>query len=406
MLKKLRIKFVCINMTIVTLMLIIIFYMVIHFTSQNLEQNSIEQLEKIAANPVHTFHPGEASGTILPYFTLQINHQGDLKEIHNGYYDLSDINLLKELVNDSHKITEKTGVLANYQLRFLRISIPNGYFLIFADISGQISTLRSLTKNCILIGIASFLAFLGVSILLANWAIKPVDLAWKQQKQFIADASHELKTPLTVILTNAELIHSKEYKEEDAQRLSSNILTMAKQMRGLVEGLLELSRIDNHSMNTIMESINFSELTDTALCHFEPLFYESGLILRTAITPGLYVTGSSVHLKQVLDILFDNALKYADKNSCIEIELKNNNKNLIFSVTTCGTQLSKNDLKNIFRRFYKADPFRNNSESYGLGLAIADSIIKEHKGRIWAKSQEGKNIFFISLRCNPGSTSF
>lgn len=400
MLKKLRIKFVCINMTLVTAMLVVILFLVVHFTGQTLEQDSIQRLENIAASPVSIFNPGDSSNISLPYFSLQVNHQGDLKEVQSGYYDLSDRNLLRKLVSDTYNIKEKTGVLSDYQLRFLRVSTPNGYILIFTDISGEISTLHNLTRNCIFIGIISFCAFLGISIFLANWAVKPVDTAWKQQKQFIADASHELKTPLTVILTNAELLKSAQCDNEDSACFSDNILVMAKQMRRLVEGLLELSRIDNHSMKTVMEPINFSELTETSLCQFEPLYYEAGLDCVTEIMPEIYVKGSSSHLKQVTDILFDNALKYADMDSRIEIKLERQKNSMLLSVATRGEQILSADLENIFKRFYRIDKSRSTSGSYGLGLSIANSIIKEHKGKMWAESQNGWNVFYVRLGCS------
>ena len=408
MLKKLRIKFVCINMTIISVMLVVIMTLVIHFTGQNLEQTSIQRMEEIATNPVYQINPMESSGSRLPYFTLQINHKGELLDSHSGYYDLSDRNFLETLVDTTSGIQEKTGVLKDYQLRFLRISVPNGQFLVYADISGEISTMENLTRNCIFIGILSFCAFLGISIYLANWAVKPVDKAWDQQKQFIADASHELKTPLTVILTNAELLKCSDYDQDNKARFSDNILVMAKQMRGLVEGLLELSRIDNHSMKTIMEPFNFSELPEISLCLFEPLYYEAGLDCVSEITPNLQVKGSPSHLKQVLDILFDNALKYADHDSRISVRLEKQKKYALLSVTSYGDTIAPEDLKNIFKRFYRADKSRTSSQShdrtssgsYGLGLSIAESIVREHKGKIWAESQDGKNCFYVRLGLN------
>lgn len=257
--------------------------------------------------------------------------------------------------------------------------------------------MKNLTRNCIFIGIISFLAFLGISIFFANWSVKPVDLAWTQQKQFIADASHELKTPLTVILTNAEFLQSGEYKEEQKMQFSDNILTMAKQMRGLVEGLLELSRVDNHSMKASMEHLNFSDLVTNSICVFEPLYYETGLELLSDIESDICVKGNTDYLKQVIDILLDNALKYADANSQIFVNLAQQKNHLVFSVKSVGDSISPEDCRNIFKRFYRVDQSRNDSGSYGLGLSIAQSIVLEHKGKIWVESKNGINTFFVTL---------
>lgn len=397
MLKKLRIKFVCINMTIISVMLIVILSLVIHFTGQSLEQTSLQKLEEISSAPFYfsgTMHPGDAD---IPYFILQLDNKGNLVDGHSGYYDLSDRQILASFASSALETEERYGVLSEAHLRFLHISARNGQFLVFTDISNEISTMEHLTRTCIFIGILSFAVFLWISIYLANWAVQPVDQAWKQQKQFIADASHELKTPLTVILTNGELLKSPDYPPEKKAQFADNILVMAHQMRSLVEGLLELSRLDNHVLKTVFEPLNLSELTLNTLCLFEPLYYEAGLECESELAPDLSIKGSSSHINQVLDILFDNALKYADPDSTIQIHLERQKKHALLSVKTAGTPLSPEELKKIFKRFYRAEKSRSRSGSYGLGLSIAESIVKEHGGRIWADSGDGSNCFYIKL---------
>ena len=116
--------------------------------------------------------------------------------------------------------------------------------LVFVDTTSEQASLHTLLRNSLLIGAVSLLLLFGVSVLLARRMVKPVEQAWKQQKQFVADASHELKTPLTVIMTNAELLQSPDYAPEAKAQFGANILTMSRQMRGLVESLLNLARID------------------------------------------------------------------------------------------------------------------------------------------------------------------
>lgn len=384
-------------MTIITIMLVFILYTVIHFTHQNLEQTSVDMMNDIAANPFYLMTPTDHFDVRMPYFSLRLNHQGELLESGGSFLDLSDHTFIDTVVNSTLTASENTGILKDYNLRFMRLSTPTNQFLIFVDISTEISTMKNLTRNCIFIGIISFLAFLGISIFFANWSVKPVDLAWTQQKQFIADASHELKTPLTVILTNAEFLQSGEYKEEQKMQFSDNILTMAKQMRGLVEGLLELSRVDNHSMKASMEHLNFSDLVTNSICVFEPLYYETGLELLSDIESDICVKGNTDYLKQVIDILLDNALKYADANSQIFVNLAQQKNHLVFSVKSVGDSISPEDCRNIFKRFYRVDQSRNDSGSYGLGLSIAQSIVLEHKGKIWVESKNGINTFFVTL---------
>lgn len=401
MLKKLRIKFVCINMSIITIMLIFILCTVIHFTRQNMEHADIQMMQEIASDPLSLTRPAYPSELCLPYFSLKVNNNGDLLETSSIYYNLSDNDFFDKLVDASFSIPENTGLLKDYDLRFMHITTPTAHFLIFLDISTEISTLNNLIWNCVLIGIFSFFIFLGISIFFANWAIKPVDQAWAQQKQFIADASHELKTPLTVILANAELMQSSDYNTEQKNHFAHNIRTMAKQMRELIEGMLELSRIDKGSMKTIMRNTDFSTLAENSIYLFEPLYFESGLDLNYRIEPGIHVKGNEMYLKQVIDILLDNALKYAAPSSQVEVKLQKQRLDCILSVSNLGNAIEEADLKNIFRRFYRLEKSRSYNGSYGLGLSIAESIVTDHHGKIWAESKDGVNTFFVRLKVLP-----
>ncbi|MGN0406265.1 MAG: sensor histidine kinase [Bariatricus sp.] len=398
MLKKLRIKFVCINMTIITIMLVFILCTIIHFTRQNMERADLQMMQEIAADPLSLMHPSYASPVRLPYFSLKVTSGGELVEANSIYYNLSDKSFLTQLADASFSASENTGLLEDYHLRFLHVATPTDHFLIFLDISTEITTLENLTRNCILIGIASFFVFLGISIFFANWAVRPVEQAWKQQKQFIADASHELKTPLTVIRTNAELLPSPDFTPEQKHRFSDNILTMSRQMQGLVEGMLELSRIDSSSQKADMQNIDFSALVENALYPFEPLFFENGLELDSEIDREVRVRGSENHLKQVVEILLDNALKYAVSPSQVKVKLQRHKLDCVFSVSSHGDTISEENLKNIFRRFYRMNESRSWDGSYGLGLSIAQSIVIEHHGKIWAESKDGINTFFVRLR--------
>lgn len=220
MTKKLRYQFITITMIIVTIMLCIIMSLIYFFTKMNLENNSVNMMQNIASNPFLLHLPNEMQEDVrLPYFTLQLNIQGDLIATGGGYYDLSDENFLNDLINATFSSSDRIGVIEEYNLRFYRTSTSVSQILVYADISNELTVLRNLIRNCILIGIACFLIFLCISFLLANWVVKPVEMAWNQQRQFIADASHELKTPLTVIMTNAELMQGADCDEANRTAL-------------------------------------------------------------------------------------------------------------------------------------------------------------------------------------------
>lgn len=271
--------------------------------------------------------------------------------------------------------------------------------IVFADISSEVATMNNLIRNCMLIGLLSFLVFLVIAIYFARWAVKPVEDAWIQQRQFVSDASHELKTPLTVILTDAEMLKSRDFDEGKKKQFADNIYTMSLQMRGLVESLLQLARVDNGAIQKVpMQMVDLSQMVANEILTFEVLFFEKGLLLEDKVQEGITVKGSEQHLKQVIEILLDNAQKYSDPHGTVTVSLeKTGSHRCILSVADPGEAISEENLKNIFKRFYRIDEARAMNHSYGLGLSIAENIVQNHKGRIWAESKDGINTFKVEL---------
>lgn len=400
MIRKLQIKFVIINMTMVTIMLCVMFGLVYNSTKTNLENESISMMKTIGANPFQLGRPNEQSPDLrLPYFTLQLGLRGELVSTGGGYYDLSDKEFLKDLIDESVGSRRDTGIVEAHNLRFCRIATPRGTVLVFSDMSSENNTLDNLLKNSLLIGALSFLAFLAISIFLSRWAVKPVAAAWLQQKQFVADASHELKTPLTVIMTNAELLQSSEYDETERKTFSQSILLMGQQMKSLVENMLELAKSDAEQTKQKMKPVDLSKLIlDTAIS-FEGVFIEKGLTVESSVEPGIIVRGNEQAMQQVVDILLDNAQKYSAPGGETSVRLYSSGQGKCqLKVSNPGAEIPPEDLKKIFQRFYRMDKARRRDGSFGLGLSIAESIVTQHGGRIWAESKDGTNTFIVELR--------
>ena len=400
MIKRLRIKFVIINMTMITVMLCVIFGLVYHFTRSNLETESISMMKTIATNPFQLGRPDVQSPDLrLPYFTLQLGMRGELVSTGGGYYDLSDKEFLKDLIEESVGSREDTGIVREHNLRFCRVSTPMGTVLVFSDMSSENNTLDSLIKTSVIIGLFSFLVFLCISIYLSRWAVKPVATAWLQQKQFVADASHELKTPLTVIMTNAELLLSSEYNEAEQKNFSQSILLMSRQMKALVENMLELAKSDAEQTKQQMNPVDLSKLIlDTAIS-FEGVFVEKGLTVESTVEPGIVTQGNEQALQQVVDILLDNAQKYSSPGGNTAVYLYSCGQSRCqLKVSNPGAEIPSEDLKKIFQRFYRMDKARRRDGSFGLGLSIAESVVAQHKGKIWAESKDGLNTFIVELR--------
>ncbi len=401
MLKKLRLKFIFINMTIVTIMLGVIFGLLYYSTSRNLERESMQMMESVARGPIDPGPPNKPRENVsLPYFSVMLDADGAPAQVYGSFYDTSDRETLNELLQAALSQTADHGVLKEYNLRFSVVETPRGNCVVFTDMTSEQSTLHNLIRTFVLIGGAAFLVFLLVSILLARWAVKPIDQAWQQQKQFVADASHELKTPLTVIMTDAELLRAPDCPEEDRKPLTDNILTMSGQMRGLTENLLDLARFDNGSVKENVTVLSFSDTVSEAIMQFEPVFFEKGLPLRCEVAPDIRLNGIPTHLSQLVGILLDNAAKYAAPGGETVVMLSRSaHKRCTLEVSDQGEPICEEDLKNIFKRFYRADKARAMNHSYGLGLSIAQSIVEEHHGKIKAESSGGYNRFFAELPC-------
>ena len=399
MIKKLRIKFVCVIMAIVALLLGSILGIVFFFTDQSMEVQSLSMMRTIASSPFQQGIPGKPldDEVRLPFFMVQISNRGELITASGGYFDLSDREYLQEIVNAALSSDRETGELEAQDLRFLKTVSPRGLTIVFSDTTTEKATLTQLFYSCLGIFLVAMILFLGISILLSHWVIQPVSRAWDQQRQFVADASHELKTPLSVIMANAELMQSEETEEEDRKTYAGNILGVTYQMRSLVENMLEMARVDNGTVKMPFDRVDFSQLVDDAALSFQLLYDEKGMGLQWTAAEGITIQGSEQHLYQVMDVLLDNALKYSTPTGTVTAELVPTGRGCLLSVASPGEPLSKEDLKNIFKRFYRADQARAMNGSYGLGLSIATAIVEAHKGRIWAESRDGQNIFFVQL---------
>ncbi|MBP3305114.1 MAG: HAMP domain-containing histidine kinase [Oscillospiraceae bacterium] len=394
MIKRLRAKFVCINMALVMVMLIVILVMVYQSTAAVLENDSINTLKAAATTQTRPGRPGQMTPMC---FTLEKGPWGTLIAVGGDYFDLSDTDMLLDIYELARDQDTQLGVLKKYSLRFYRSEGYLGELYVFTDISAERATLDNLIKTCVLIGVTGFFGFLLISILLARWAVKPVEKAWLQQRQFVADASHELKTPLTVILTNAELLQSEDYPPEEKRKFSDSILTMSRQMRGLVESLLELARVDNGRAKADRTRIDLSRMTEEAVLPFEPVYFERGLTLESIIEPGISVMGNERYLRQVAEILLDNGQKYSAAGGTALLTLTHQGRRALLKFHTPGTPLTPEQCRDIFKRFYRADEARAMSGSYGLGLSIAQRVVTDHGGKIWAQGEEKGNSFFVSL---------
>ncbi len=337
MLKKLRLKIILAIVLVAAVMLGAILGLFYTLTKQNLRTQSISMMQAIAADPFAPVQPErEPQQVRLPYFVLQTDAFGNLVAIGSSDYDLTDRTFLRMVAAAAQASQDAIGEIPEYSLRYCRVTGS----VIFADISSEQQTLRTLLKTGALLVALGLLAFFGLAVLLARSAVRPVEEAWRQQKQFVADASHELKTPLTVILTNTELLQSPDYDAAQKQTFLFGIDAMAKQMRALVERLLELARAENEQASRAFTPCDLSQITESSALLFEAALFERGLTLQTELEPDITVSGDARQLSQLVEIYLDNARKYASGGT-VAVRLSRCGKNRCrLSVSNEGEALS------------------------------------------------------------------
>lgn len=405
MIQKLRWKFVLINMLIVSAILLSLSVVMVAATRDDLQQDSLSLLYEAATDDFSIQWPSyrqTQDRVNIPYFTVAVRLNGTPVLLENQYGAIENREQLVEIVRACMSQEAEVGVLPDYRLRYLRLAGFTGWRITFADISQEQRTIRALIVNLAFICLATLVVFFFISMGLARWATRPVEKSWQQQRQFVSDASHELKTPLTVILSNVDMLQNTDEPLSDRNlRRLDNIRASSGQMSQLVEELLTLARSDNLSpKNRIRETVSLSDLvTDQALL-FEPVLFEAGKLLEEDIADGLLVTGDPSKLRQLVEILLDNARKYAAAPSTVTLTLHpEGNRRIRLSVNTKGEPIPKAQLERIFERFYRADEART-SEGFGLGLSIAAQIAREHDGKLWAESDPtAGNTFYFSLPC-------
>ena len=401
MIRKLRRQFVTVCMTLVALVLAAVFGSAYHAVRQNIEDLSRQMLQQVltadngrGASPGMTIEIG-GDQILLPYFTVNI--WGNTAYVTGGTYaDLEDTDALRDILRLCLAPGTAEGEIDDYHLRSL--SQDNGLYrkLAFVDMSMEQAILVRMFRSYLAIALAAMLVLLAIAAAASRWVTRPVERAWKQQRQFLSDASHELKTPLTVILSNAELLERAQLPEKPA-RWSGSIRLEAEQMRTLVEEMLTLARADNGVRPAAMEPVNLSDTAADCALAFEPVAFEAGKPLEEHIAEDVFVTGDADRLRRLISILLDNAVKYGADGGAITLTLEKADRQARLTVANPGTPIPPEHLAHLFERFYRADASRGEKSGFGLGLAIADTVAKEHKGTLRAESDEVSTRFIFSM---------
>lgn len=324
------------------------------------------------------------------FYTVAISEDGEILETKNSQPSVHSDEDLEKLAQKIISDGNEFGTTEN--LAFFKAE-KSGYTLVsFMDNTVVNESAMTLFRYTLIFGGAALILFFFLSIFLARKIVKPLEESYQKQKQFISDAGHELKTPVSVVSANADLL-SREIGEN---QWLANIKYENERMGMLVTQLLELARTEN--VTPQKEEIDFSRLTEGEALPFESVAFENGLTLSSEISPNISVEGNSTQLKQLVSILIDNAVRHSKSHGEIRLTLTAEHGNAKLSVINRGDAIPKEQRDRIFERFYRTDTARSADDNhYGLGLAIAKAIVTSHKGSIAVDCRDGLVEFKVKI---------
>ena len=401
MFKKLRVKFVTTLMILFIAIVIAIFSAIYIGISKNGEYMIFTQLSD-TLNGMKMSPNGEIDGRGKPFnnTTFIIYDSKNSRLLYNDAYNMDEdtlVNIVQKAINNK----KEKGFIKynNYNFAYLYRNGPRAIEMVFQDSTIHLNTIKRLVITSFIVGPISLIFLFIVSIFIANKSIKPVEAAYNSQKRFIADASHELKTPLAIINTNIELINSNEEDTIKNQKKWINYISFqTERMSNLVNNLLYLAKADNNEVLGVISKFNLSDAIMSQLLSFEAIMYENNLMLDSDNQNDIEFTGDKESINQVIGILMDNAIKHSYEKSSINVELKERKQKILLSVTNKGDTIPKEDIDKIFDRFYRVDKARAREKGgYGLGLSIAKSIVEKYKGKVGVTSENNITTFNIEL---------
>lgn len=336
----------------------------------------------------------------LPILWIELSYDG--VKLGSNEAELSiDTGDLATVMGEVVSSDQGDGRLEGSHLSWRRASTLGGFRVVIADTTSIDEEKTSQLMKSALLAVIGMAVTFGLAEALARWAVRPVQLAWDQQHQFVADASHELKTPLAVILADTEILLRKDDGlGEGALRWVESAHEEAEHMRGLVEEMLELARTEDAAGSKRDNvRIDLSDTVERETLEFDAVAFERGTSIESSIDPGLCVMGDASQLSRLVKTLIENACKYAPKGSSVTVSLSRKAGMAELAVTNGGDPIPAEDLPHVFDRFWRSDKARTRETGgYGLGLAIAKGIAESHSGKIEVTSTaEAGTTFTVRL---------
>lgn len=328
---------------------------------------------------------------VATIYSVSFDNNNDVKDIDNSSQSLKDKDLIS-LAKTALSSSDNKGKLNGYN--YLVKKTDDYTLVVFMDSSGFDKNVSTLLKYTLIFGLVSLAVVFALSILLANLIIRPLEKNHNAQKRFISDAGHELKTPVTVISTNAEVLEG----EIGENQWLNNIVYENERMSILIKQLMTLTKTDKNEIK--LEKVDFSHIVLGEILPFESIAFDKGIEINyEKVEDEINVNGNSSQLSQLVSILIDNAIEHSTGGD-IDVLLKTNHNKAVLTVINNGEEIPEDKRELLFDRFYRVNEARNDDggNHYGLGLSIAKSIVDAHKGEISVNCKDGKVIFEVSLK--------
>ena len=436
MIRTLRIKYMMVTMLLALALLSVVFgglYSLNKLRARDETRIALAGLISARDGQRSAHRVGERGGgapvSRTPAFVIGAHQDGTVALLFAQNLDATlegFIESLPELAQAALATGEQQGTLAEYNLSFMAESgLPSlfrnfqqdtqegaesqpggapswfgpGVKIAFADLSVEKQSIRSALVICAFSFGCSLAGFFVISLFLSSWMTRPIEQAWRQQRRFLADASHELKTPLTVILANTSILESGAQDTVGSQmKWIENTEAEARKMKRLVDQMLFLAKSDGEWDVAEMIPVSLSDIVYGACLAFEAVAFERGITIDTAgIAAGVTLSGDGVMLERMFSALLDNAVKYSPNGETVTVALAARFGSAHLTIANKGEALGREVMAHLFERFYRADSARA-SDGYGLGLAIAMSIAERHKGTIHVESDAARGtVFTVTL---------
>ena len=402
MIKRLRRKFIVITMCSILTVLggIIGGINIANYISIN--QRADEKLDLLVENQGR-FPPmeGEPEKKLLPagmspevpfetrYFTVVLNNENMAVSADIGRIAAISRQTAEEYAVILQEKGKKEGFEGQYKYR--AVTVDGGIMYVFLDCGRELSTFYSFLAMSLLISVCGLLLVFALVLFFSKLAVGPFAESYEKQKRFITDASHEIKTPLTIIDANAEVLEMENGENE----WTAGIKAQVGRLTALTEKLVYLSRMDEEHAKIQVTEFSLSDVAAETIQSFEAVAETRGKKLQAEVPPEIFVYGDESMIRQMLSLLLDNAVKYSSENGTIRFCLRKPGKHVEIILWNTVSEIRQGNLDILFERFYRPDSSRNSeTEGYGIGLSAAKAVVTAHKGKIHARSGDGKSIEF------------